>query len=153
MDTMAGQAPVRPPARLLRACDLPALVADDDGRGRLVGIRQFCKDWAASDNARRLSMIADSPRRVRWWHWYGSRRFDLRRIAAVVDALCERDSVPAPKWARPSLLRRPVSLTEPEFPSTPWNDYERSEAPPACARHEVWFRPVDIEDYRIHGFS
>ena len=119
----------------------------------MVGIRQFCKDWAHSDHARRLEMIAQAPRRLHWWHRYGARRFDLRRVAAVVDALCERDGVPTPKWATPRRVRRPVSLTEPEFPPTPWNDYERAEAPPACARHEVWFRPVDLEDHRVHGFN
>lgn len=141
------------PARFVRARDLPALIADDDGRGRVVGIRQFCKDWAPADHARRLEMIAEAPRRLRWWHRCGARRFDLRRIAAVVDALCERDDVPTPEWAVPKRSRHPVTLTQPEFPSTPWNDYERADAPPACARHEVWFRPIDLEDYRVHGFS
>lgn len=141
------------PARLLRARDLPALIADDDGRGRMVGIRQFCKDWAPSDHARRLEMIAEAPRRLRWWHRFNERRFDLRRIAAVVDALYERDDVPTPEWATPRRARRPVTLAEPEFPSDLWNDFVRTEAPPACTRHEVWFRPIDLEDHRVHGFS
>ncbi|WP_419945512.1 hypothetical protein [Candidatus Poriferisodalis sp.] len=153
MPALDPRSPTTGPECNVRARDLPALIADYDGRARLVGIRQFCKDWAASDHPMRLEMIAAAPRRVHWWHRFGARRFDMRRIAAVVDALCDRDGVPAPTWAQPARRRRAISLTEPQFPSTPWNDYERSEAPPACARHDVWFRPVDIEDHRVHGFS
>ena len=117
----------------------------------MVGIRQFCKDWAHSVHARRLEMIAEAPQRLRWWHRFNERRFDLRRIAAVVDALCERDDVPTPKWATPRRARRPITLAQPEFEPDPWNDYIRAEAAPACPRHEVWFRPIDIEDIRVHG--
>lgn len=137
----------------LRARDLCALIADDDGRGRLVAIRQFCKDWAVAEDSARREMIADAPRRLRWWHRFTARRFDLRRIAAVVAALCERDGLAAPQWVDASRARRPVTLAEPRFPANPWNDYVRSEAPQACARHSVWFRPADIEDHRVHGFS
>ncbi|WP_420443905.1 hypothetical protein [Candidatus Poriferisodalis sp.] len=138
--------------RQLRARDLCALLADDDGRGRLVDIRQFCKDWAASDDFRRREMIADAPRLLRWRHRISARRFDLRRIAAVVDALCDRDDVPTPQCVTSRRSRRPVTFAQPRFPATPWNDHVRSVAPPACARHNVWFRPVDLDDYRVHGF-
>ena len=152
MDTLAGRSPVRPPDRLLRAQDLPALIADDDGRERVVDIRQFCKDWAASDEERRLKMITGAPRPIRWWHQFGPRRHDLRRIASVVDALCERDEVPVPEWASPRRARRPITLTQTSFPDTPWNGVIRSAAPDACKRHNVWFRHVDLDDYRVHGF-
>ncbi|WP_420443899.1 hypothetical protein [Candidatus Poriferisodalis sp.] len=138
--------------RVLRALDLCALIADHDGRGRLVDIRQFCKDWAASEGSRRLEMIADARRPVRWLHRFSARRFDLPRIAAVVDALCDRDDVPAPEWVGSYRARRPVTLAQPRFPATPWNDHVKLAAPPACARHNVWFRPVDLDDYRVHGF-
>ena len=139
--------------RLLRARDLCALIAAGDGRGRVTDIRQFCKDWAASDDSRRLKMIADVPRRLRWWHRLGARRFDLVRIAAVVDALCDRDDVPVPPWVSSFRARRAVTLSQPRFATGPWNDYIRSEAPAACARRNVWFRPIDLEDYRVHGFG
>ena len=139
--------------RLLRVRDLCALIAEGDGRGRVTDIRQFCKDWAGSDASRRLRMIADEPRRHRWWHCFGARRFDLARIAAVVDALCDRDKVPTPQWVSSYRVRRPVTLTQPRFPPGPWNDHIRSEAPSACQRHNVWFRPIDLEDYRVHGFG
>lgn len=140
------------PDLLLRACDLPALIADDDGRGRVVAIGQFVKDWAASDAQRRIRMIADPPRHLRNRHRFGARRFDLARIAAVVDALCERDGVQVPPWAGAPRARRPVSLTKSRLDSSPWNDWVRSVAPPACRRHNVWFVPATLDDYRVHGF-
>lgn len=57
---------IEPSSGLLRACDLPEWIARDDGRGRVVAVRQFIKDWAASDALRRKQMIADAPRRWRW---------------------------------------------------------------------------------------
>ncbi len=138
--------------RFLRACDLPALIADDDGRGRVVAIRQFVKDWATSDPDRRREMVCDAPRRRRWWHRFNDRRFDLARIAAVVAALCDRDGVPVPAWAGLSRASRPITLTQSAFPATPWNDHIRSEAPASCAWHNVWFREVDLDDHRVHGF-
>ena len=35
---------IEPPTRLLRACDLPEWIARDDGRGRIVAVRQFVKE-------------------------------------------------------------------------------------------------------------
>ena len=81
---------IEPATRLLRACDLPEWIARDDGRGRVVAVRQFVKDWAASDALRREQMIADAPRRWRWWHRVGPRRFDIAKISAVVHGLCDR---------------------------------------------------------------
>ena len=152
MVTATAQASVTAPDRLLRACDLPALIADDDGRGRVVAIGQFVKDWAASDRQRRCSMIADPPRHHRIRHRFGARRFDLARIAAVVDALCERDGIQAPPWVGAHRARRPVSLTKSRLDHSPWNDWVRSVAPAACRRHNVWFVPATLDDYRVHGF-
>ena len=83
---------IEPSRGLLRACDLPEWIARDDGRGRVVAVRQFVKDWAASDALRREQMIADAPRRWRWWHRVGPRRFDIAKISAVVHGLCDRDA-------------------------------------------------------------
>ena len=80
----------------LRACDLPSLLSDDDGRGRMVGFRQFVKDWATADDERRVEMISMPPQAHRPWHRLTHRRFDLARVAAVVHALCDRDDVAPP---------------------------------------------------------
>ncbi len=147
-----GVTTVQPPERLLRACHLPALIADDDGRGRVVALRQFVKDWAASDDVRRRRMVADAPLRHRPWHRLGPRRFDLARIAAVVDGLCERDNLSPPAWVASHRADRPVSLTQQRLAPTKWNAWVRSVAPPACERHNVWFVPTALDDYRVHGF-
>ena len=137
---------------ILRACDLPSLIADDDGRGRMVGLRQLAKNWAVADDHKRIRMIERAPKRLEWSHRFGPRRYDLARIAAVVAALCDRDNVPEPSWVARHRSRQPITLTLPSFLPTPWNDHIRHNAPAACARHNVWFMHVDIDDYRIHGF-
>lgn len=144
---------VRPPQRLLRACDLPPLIASGDGRGRVVDLRQFVKDWAASPLQRRIAMSEEEPRRARRRHRLGPRRHDLTRIAAVVHALCDRDDVPVPDWVHGRRSRRPLSFVSRPMDRSLWSAYVRRHAPAACAAHNVWFLPVDLEDYRIHGFN
>ena len=143
---------VEPPVRLLRACDLPEWIARGDGRGRVVAVRQFVKDWAASDGLRRERMIVDAPRRWRWWHRVGPRRFDIAKIAAVVHGLCDRDGVELPGWVRRHRASRPVLLTEGRLKATPWTTQLMAHAPAVCAAHNVWFDAASLEDYRVHGF-
>ena len=143
---------MRAPSQLLRARDLPGLIADDDGRGRVVAIRQFVKDWAVSDDDRRAQMAHVAPQRQRWWHRFGARRFDLAKIAAVVHALCDRDGLDVPAWVELHRSPRPVSLTGTRLRRTQWTAWARSVAPSACSHHNVWFLPVDLDDYRVHGF-
>ena len=143
---------IEPPTRLLRACDLPEWMAHNDGRGRVVAVRQFVKDWAASDALRREQMIADAPRRWRWWHRVGPRRFDIAKISAVVHSLCDRDGVDLPAWVRRHRASRPVPLTDGRLEPTPWTTQLMAQAPPACAAHNVWFDARSLDDYRVHGF-
>lgn len=148
-----GVAPmVEPATGLLRACDLPEWIARDDGRGRVVAIRQFVKDWAASDGLRREQMIADAPRRWRWWHRVGPRRFDIAKISVVVHCLCDRDGVDLPAWVRRHRASRPVPLTDGRLKATRWTTLLMAQAPPACAVHNVWFDARSLDDYRVHGF-
>ena len=143
---------IEPPTRLLRACDLPEWIARDDGRGRVVAVRQFVKDWAASDALRREQMIADAPRRWRWWHRVGPRRFDIAKISAVVHGLCDRDGVELPGWVRRHRASRPVPLTDGRLKATPWTTQLMAQAPSACAAHNVWFDAPSLDDHRVHGF-
>jgi len=143
---------IEPATRLLRACDLPEWIARDDGRGRIVAVRQFAKDWAASDALRREQMIADAPRRWRWWHRVGPRRFDIAKISAVVHGLCDRDGVELPEWVRRHRASRPVPLTDGRLKATPWTTQLMAQAPSACAAHNVWFDAASLDDYRVHGF-
>ena len=115
-------------------------------------MRQFIKDWAASDVLRREQMIADAPRRWRWWHRVGPRRFDVAKIAAVVRGLCDRDGVELPTWVRHHRASRPVPLTDARLQATPWTTYLLAQAPTACAAHNFWFDARSLDDYRVHGF-
>ena len=81
----------------MSAAALPALMARDDQRGRMVDLRTLVKDWAQNPDDRGR-MVAEAPRRRRWHDRFTARRRDLPRIAAVVHALCERDGVDVPEW-------------------------------------------------------
>lgn len=116
-----------------------------------MGIRQFVKDWAVAGNLR-AQMIEVPPRRRRFWHRATGRRFDLARIAAVVHALCDRDKVPVPTWVNRHRARKAVALSDRRMTDSAWDSHLRQVAPPACASHNVWFVPADLDDYRVHGF-
>ena len=148
----SATATVIPPKRLLRACALPLLMAADDGRGRVVAVRQFVKDWAASDNSRRATMISEEPQRYRYWHRFAERRFDIAKIASVVHGLCDRDGMPVPAWVMRHRSPRPIALTGTRLPQSKWAEWLREAAPSVCAFHDVWFVPTMLDDYRVHGF-
>ena len=127
-------------------------MARNDGRGRIVAVRQFVKDWAASDALLREQMISDAPRRWRSWHRVGPRRFDIAQISAVVHSLCDRDGVAMLAWVRRHRASRPVPLTDGRLKATPWTTHLMAQAPSACAAHNVWFGARSLDDYRVHGF-
>ncbi len=128
---------------------LPADMADNDHRGRVVGLSQLAKDWATFPDERER-MIATPPHRARWWHRFTRRRNDLARIAAVVHALCDRDNEPIPDWVWEHRATKPVRFNHSDFVDSPYARIVRAEAPSASAYHDVWFTPRDIEDIRIH---
>ena len=136
----------------ISADQIPRWIADDDNRGRVVELRELCKQWALTGNTHRSAMIRDAPRRYRWWHCVTARRRDLARIAAVVHALCDRDDVDVPGWVWKHRSRRNTGINATRRRvSALWA--EHSHAPAACAYHRVWFDPASIEDHRIHGFT
>ena len=136
----------------ITAEQIPRWMADNDHRGRIVELRELCKQWAHTDHHHhRAAMVEAAPRRHRWWHRFTRRRHDLTRIAAVVHALCDRDGVPVPDWVWQHRSRRDIHMTASRRRvSSLWT--EHSDAPEACAYHRVWFDPGSIEDHRIHGF-
>ena len=85
-------------------------MASDDGRGQIVALRQFAKDWAHETPEGRARMDAAAPRLFRWCHRFGSRRCDLARIAAVAHVLCDRDDVDVPDWVRRHRSRRHIMM-------------------------------------------
>ena len=136
----------------LSADQIPRWMADDDHRGRVVELRELCKQWAHTNHAHRAAMIKTPPRRYHWWHRFTARRHDLCRIAAVVHALCDRDDVDVPDWVWTHRSRRSIGLIS---SLDPHSDYGRAvlvDAPAACAYHRVWFDPSSIENITVHGF-
>lgn len=127
-------------------------MAVDDRRGRITDLRAFVKDWAQEDSVGRAAMIVEAPRRARRHHRF-TRRRDLPRIAAVVHALCDRDSVPVPNWVWEHRSPKPVAITDAVRMGTDYTRLVQAEAPSACAYHQVWFPPATIEDHRVHGFA
>ena len=52
----------------ISADQIPRWMASDDKRGRVVELRELCKQWAHTDHAHRVAMVREAPRRYRWWH-------------------------------------------------------------------------------------
>ena len=122
----------------LCAADLPTHLAAGDGRNGLVALREFVKRWACFPQQCPM-MIAQAPRRHRWYDRLTSRRHDLVRISAVVHALCDRDGVAVPAWVYKHRSRRPIGLATSLDPTTEWARITLADAPSACAYHDVWF--------------
>ena len=135
----------------ISAVQIPRCMANDDNRGRVVELRELCKQWALTDHAHRAAMVAVMPRRHRWWDRFTARRRDLARIAAVVHALCDRDGVDVPRWVRKYRSRRPIGLIPLDLES-PYARAVLADAPEACAYHRVWFDQSAIENITVHGF-
>ena len=136
---------------VLRAVDLPALLARDVGRGRIVALRELVKRWAC-DPEQRPVMIAQAPKRYRFYDRFTARRWDLARVAAVVHALCDRDAVPVPGWVWRHRCRHPIGVVASLDPSSKWGRAVLADAPDACAYHDVWFDQTMIENISVHGF-
>ncbi|MXY09977.1 MAG: hypothetical protein F4Z00_11155 [Acidimicrobiaceae bacterium] len=132
------------------ASELPYWMSRNDHRGRLTELTQLAKDWARMPHLRD-AMIVDPPRRLRWWHRFTPRRRDLARIAAVVHALCDRDGHPLPDWVWQHRSAKAIYIHCLPVEDGAYDHHTRRIAPEACAYHNVWFDPRDIEDIRVHG--
>lgn len=129
------------PARRLAAAEVPALMLAG-WRGRRSAVAAYVKAWAHECDMR-ADMCRDEPR--------GPNRLDLVRIAAVVHALCDRDSVEIPAWVWRHRWHEDVCLTERIPIDGTLGVRIRSTAVSACAYHHVWFDAEHILDHRVHG--
>lgn len=123
----------------------------DSGTGT-GALRQYAKDWAVASHEQRIAVSTAPPQRARWRHRFTRRRDDLARVAALVHALCLRDGVPVPSWVTSHTAKRPVALDGGPLLTAEWERHVRANAPDVCRIHDVWFLPVDLDDYRVHGF-
>ena len=137
----------------ISADQIPRWMVKDDNRGRVVELRELCKQWALTDQAHRAAMVNAAPRRYRWRHCFTPRRHDLERIAAVVHALCDRDGVDVPDWVWKHRSARSIGLVASLDPESRYGRAVLVDAPDACAYHRVWFDHSMIENITVHGFG
>ena len=135
----------------ITAAEIPKWIAKDDGRGRIVELRELVKCWTVWPDAR-AQMIMVPPRRLRGYHRFTARQYDLAKIAAVVHALCDRDNVAIPWWVFRHQAKRDVMLSSimerqesEDIFDNPYVEILRSEAPAVCYYHRVWFSQVFIQ--------
>lgn len=125
-----------PVYRRVRAADLPAAMASGGAREH-VPLTFFAREWAAWPGER-VGMICEAP--------HGRDENDLCRIAAVVHALCDRDSVAVPDWVWRH--QSEVDLAWGRHCVMDGFIWEQTmaDAPSACAYHRVWFDRQFIGD-------
>lgn len=133
--------PLRPRPYLL-AKEVPQLMAQPLVRGRHLPLRQFVKDWYAP-LANRAEMVVDplGP---------DVALGDAVRIATVVHALCDLESMAVPSWVYDYRFEDDEMLIE----QVPWHstlgDSERRDAPSACQWHRCWFGTGFFEVLGVH---
>ena len=132
------------------AAEAPRLMCKWDGRGSMTVLIQLAKDWACFPSLREATIV-EPPKRRRWHHRFTPRKRDLARIAAVVHALCDRDGHPVPDWVWEHRSAKAIYIDSRPVEDGAWDQHIRRIAPAACAYHNVWFDPRDIEDIRVHG--
>ena len=96
-----------------------------------IAYRDFLEDWTYLP-ASRIEMTTAEPR----WRVASDRRW-AALLAATIEALCDRDNVPAPAWIHDPTYRL----------ATPWYLYEgagriknwmRETTPPPFASRNIW---------------
>lgn len=135
-------APTRPwKERRLRAADVPTLYADPGVRAA-VPLGALVREWEWWPTER-TAIIAQEP--------VGAAADDLCRIAAVVHALCDRDTVCVPSWVWQHCWHEPIAWTRELSTTGPLWERMVAHAPPACAWHNVWFGEDLISDTKTQA--
>ena len=121
------------PRRPLRACDLPAIMNEDDWFDAYrYALIQFVADWNHSNDPQAL--IADPPM------YEGDDWRVLPTIASVVHALADRKTLTVPElvWGHKAPEEWVVFCDPPG--SYFWR-LEKPKAPSTCLHHQVYFNP------------
>lgn len=130
------------PRPYLLAKEVPRLMAQPSVRGRHLPLRQFVKDWFGP-SANRTEMVADPP-------GPDSALDDAVRVATMVHALCDQESMAVPSWVYGYRFDDDEML----IAEVPWHSAlgasERQGAPAACAWHRCWFGSGFFEVLGVH---
>ena len=117
--------------------DLPAAMAEPDGRGAgYWPVIQLIKDWNNQPESRELMLAGGLP--------VGTDAVIAAKIAAVVHALCQRDSNPIPAWVYSARSPSDVALVPDVDLASPHGQRLRQNAPGVCHYHRVWFSLVTL---------
>lgn len=127
---------------LARRCmvvgEIPAAMAIDGG-GRGAGywpVVQLIKDWNNQPESRAEMLSGGLPA--------GTDATVAAKVAAVVHALCQRDSHPLPAWVVSARSPVDVALVPEVDLASPYGRRLRDSAPGVCAYHRVYFSVVDL---------
>lgn len=114
-----------------------ALAIDSGGRGAgYWPVVQLIKDWNNQPESRAQMLSDGLPA--------GTDATTAAKIAAVVHALCQRDSHPLPAWVISARSPNEVALVPDVDLESPYGQRLRDNAPGVCAYHRVYFSVVDL---------
>ena len=91
---------------------------------------QFIDDWNSKPRCREEMLAGEPPQ--------DADPFLLAATASVVHALCDRDGLPLPSWAK-SVKVSPESTLSGCSLDTAFGKAVKSSAPPVCEQHGVYF--------------
>lgn len=124
-------------ARICPASRLPQRLSEGrqyDG-ARTATITQFMRDFSTGPQFRDYMVVEPPPS--------GGDPTDLALTAAAVHALCDYYDHPVPDWVYG--IRAPQEVTMTGIPAdTEYGKYIKSQAPPACSEHGVYFEKLMI---------
>ena len=126
-----------------RAAELPEVLARDRHvtRAEATILVQFCRDWRAWPEDREW-MLEGAP------DLEASDPYDLAKVAAVVRGLCERWGHQTPEWIEGVRAPTEILLFLQDTPlHVPYERRVRALAPPACAKHGVYYE-ADMLEYK-----
>ena len=116
---------------------IPAAMATPGGRGAgYWPVVQLIKDWNNQPESRAQMLSGGLPE--------GTDATVAAKIAAVVHALCQRDSHPLPAWVLSARSPVEVALVPAVDLESPYGQRLRDDAPGVCRYHRVYFSVVDL---------
>ena len=116
--------------------ELPALMAIPGRGAGYLPVVQLIKDWNNQPESRELMLAGGLPA--------GTDPTAAAKVAAVVHALCQRDTHPLPKWVPAARSPVDVALVPDVDLESSYGQRLRLDAPGVCRYHRVYFSVVDL---------